>query len=245
MCGRFYLYSLPEDVARALGARLPDDLAWQAPRYNIAPTQEIIIVRPQRDRGALELRTARWGLVPHWAESMSAGASGGPLINARSESAASKPAFRDAFARRRCLIPANGFYEWQAPAGGPGAPAPRRPMRAQRPDGGLLTMAGVWETWRDPQDPSIRLRSCAILTTNANERLAGIHDRMPVFLEGADRQAWLDPGASAEALQALLRPAPDDLLEPAPISRRVNRVENDDPSLLAPAEGDEQPGLFG
>ncbi|MFG0283953.1 MAG: SOS response-associated peptidase [Phycisphaerales bacterium JB039] len=236
MCGRFYLYTLPEDIAAQLGAALPPDLDWARPRYNIAPTQDILIVRASRDDDHREIRLARWGLVPHWAEDISIGAR---LINARSESAQTKPAFKNAFARRRCLIPANGFYEWQPTAGGP-----KRPMRAQRPDGALLTMAGLWETWRDPKDPEIKLRSAAILTTDANKTLAPIHHRMPVFLEGAARDRWLDPSADPDALRGILAAAPDDLLETTEVSRRINRPENDDPTLLDPVETSPDPGLL-
>ena len=117
-------------------------------------------------------------------------------------------------------------------------------MRAQRPDGALLTMAGLWETWRDPKDPDITLRSATILTTNANQRLAGIHHRMPVFLEADACAMWLDPAAAPEQLRSILAPAPDGLLEAIEVSRRVNRPENDDPSLLEAVDASADPGLL-
>jgi putative SOS response-associated peptidase YedK len=193
-------------------------------------------VRADRAGNARELQTARWGLVPHWAGDSSMGAS---LINARSETAATRPAFKAAFARRRCLIPANGFYEWQPTSAGP-----KRPMRAQRADGSLLAMAGLWETWSDPADPEIPLRTAAILTTDANARLSPIHHRMPVFLEGSARDLWLDAAATPEQLRAILTPAPESLLETAEVSRRVNRPEHDDEALLAPVESSGDPGLL-
>jgi len=249
MCGRFYLKLMADEVAAALGASIAPEVVWQ-PRYNIAPTQDILIVRRQRDgagdEGGRELTMARWGLVPRWADDP---AIGNRLINARAEGASSKPAFREAFARRRCLVPASGFFEWQA-AGA--AKAPKRPFRIERPDGGLLTMAGLWEDWESSQfkvqssnaegAPGVRLRTATILTTDAAPGLAHIHDRTPVFLEGAARDIWLDPEATAEQLEAILRPATEGLLEATVISRAVNKPHHDDPSILE-AVADDAGGL--
>jgi putative SOS response-associated peptidase YedK len=258
MCGRFYLKLMADEIAAALGASIAPDVQWDRPRYNIAPTQDILIVRAMREGGGRELATARWGLVPRWADDPSIG---NRLINARSESVATAPAFRDAFARRRCLVPASGFFEWQ---GGADPRGPKRPFRIERADGGLLTMAGLWESWKSSKpnaqssnpsrdagvtdewpDAAGALRTVTILTTDANPRLAAIHHRTPVFLEGPARDLWLDPDATPEALLALLRPAPEDLLQPTEISRRINKPENDDPNVLDPAPpGPSDPGLL-
>lgn len=257
MCGRFYLKLLADDIAQALGARLAPGVVWQ-PRYNIAPTQGILIVRRAGEAagaGERELTMARWGLVPRWADDPAIGAR---LINARAESVASKPAFREAFARRRCLVPASGFFEWQA-AGAP--KAPKRPFRIERQrsgsDGALLTMAGLWEETERPKPKVERsnpagamseasLRTATILTTDAPQGLARIHSRTPVFLEGAAREIWLDPEATVQQLEAILKPAPEGLLVATEISRAVNKPENDEPSILAPApdEGPDAGLLF-
>lgn len=248
MCGRFYLKLMADEVAAALGASVAPEVVWQ-PRYNIAPTQDILIVRQAGDgggKGGRELIMARWGLVPRWAEDPSMG---NRLINARSESAQVKPAFREAFSRRRCLIPASGFFEWQK---GSAPRLPKRPFRVERPDGGLLTMAGLWETWHERRDAKLsaegsdpaapgRLRTATILTTDASPDIAAIHDRMPLFLEGEAREAWLDPDATPEQLAAILKPAggaPEGLLVATEISRAVNKPEHDDPSILDAVEGE-------
>ncbi len=225
MCGRFANYLTVQEAARLFEAD-PDAVSW-TPRYNVAPGTDILACRQDDGR---HLCLLRWGLVPSWAREP---ATGYRMINARAETVADKPAFRAAFRRRRCLIPANGFYEWQA---GPGGGPPRTPWYFRRRDGRPLAMAGLWERWTRGDTP---LESCTIIVTAANRAVAPCHDRMPVLLPEDAFDPWLDPGSSREALHALLQPAPDDLLEAWPVSRAVNDPRNDDPGLLAPAAGPE------
>lgn len=201
------------------------------PRWNIAPTQEIPVIRKDKDRRRLFL--PRWGLVPSWAEDPSIGAR---MINARSESAAEKPAFREAFRLRRCLVPLDGFYEWTEVDG-------RKQGRIiRRRDRALFALAGLWESWRGPKggpagDPALEtppLETVTVLTTSANAPLSVLHDRMPVILDEGDWAAWLDPETPLSDVAKLLRPAPDDLLDLTPVGPRVNSVRNDDPGCLDP-----------
>ena len=203
MCGRFALHAHPDVVKLQFGlATLP---AF-APRYNIAPTLPVLIVR---GGGAA---TARWGLVPHWARDPSMGAR---MNNARAETVAEKPAFRDAYRRRRCLIPASGFYEWKSEFG------LRQPYYVHPARGELFAFAGLWEQWRD-------LQTCAVITTDANAKMAAVHDRMPVIVAPADYAAWLS-GA-----EGLLRPCPDGAIAVRRVSRAVNSARNDSPGLIEP-----------
>jgi putative SOS response-associated peptidase YedK len=216
MCGRFALTSPPDVIAALFDLVLPPDVG---PRYNIAPTQPVGTVRQGDDGRTFDL--LRWGLVPPWAKDISIGSR---MINARSETAATKPAFRSAMKRRRCLIPADGFYEWQ-PRG-----SEKQPFFIHAKDGGLLVFAGLWESWVQDDE---EIESCTILTTEANATTEAMHDRMPVILAPSDFDAWLDPGRQdAAELAPLLRPAPDDLLDAYPVSRRVNKPAFDDPACL-------------
>jgi putative SOS response-associated peptidase YedK len=223
VCGRFTLTSSPEAVARRFGLAAPVPLA---PRYNAAPGQEVatVLVPAPGARPALELR--RWGLIPPWSPDPRGGTR---LINARSESAAERPAFREAFRRRRCLVPADGFYEWDARA------RPRQPYHVTLAEGGPFGIAGLWERWVGIGGEVIE--SVALLTTAANERLLPLHDRMPAILGPADFAAWLDPRRSdPEPLRALLVPAPAAAIRLRPVDRLVNDVRNDDPRCLAAGE---------
>ncbi len=215
---------------------LPDvDPRFAAPRYNIAPSQPILIVRRSARREHIdgptirELVPARWGLLPSWVKD--------PkdfplLINARAEGVAEKPSFRNAFRRRRCLIPASGFYEWQARASGPKQPYWIRPE-----DGSLIAFAGLWECWAGPNGEEID--TAAIITTDANSTLRPIHNRMPVVLQPDTFETWLETDSPADMLQELLRPAGGNLLRAIAISTRVNRAGNDDPDIWTPlADGD-------
>jgi len=222
MCGRFSLNAAEAELRRLFGYDGPP--LNIPPRYNIAPTQTSPVVALGRE-GGRTLVMMRWGLVPSWSKDLKIGAK---LINARADTVAEKPSFRSAFAKRRCLVPADGFYEWQAQAGGL-----KQPYRIHRPDGALFAFAGLWEQW---QGPDGRVLSFTIVTTGANDRLRPIHDRMPVILEARDYKAWLDPAAPREAAHALLRPLPDDWLIAGPIGTRVNSVKNDDPSVWDPPE---------
>jgi putative SOS response-associated peptidase YedK len=178
------------------------------------------------------LGSFRWGLVPSWAKDPSVGAR---MINARAEGIATKPAFRAAVARRRCLIPADAFYEWQRRESPDGKPAGRLPYAIRRRDGRPMAFAGLWEVWRDRADPGAEpLRTCVIVTTSANDLMAPIHDRMPVVLAPEDWAAWLDPATDAATVSGLMVPAPSDWFEAFPVSTLVNKVSNDGPRLLDP-----------
>jgi putative SOS response-associated peptidase YedK len=194
--------------------------------------------RNQADGVARELRVVRWGLVPSWAKDISIGSR---LINARAETVAEKPAFRRAFERRRCLLPADGYFEWQPPASGSG---PKQPFYITRKDGGPLAFAGLYELWRDHQVPDDDQRawlwSATIITTSAPDELGRIHDRMPMVIDQRSWDDWLDPASSAAgALQELLAPAATSGLVSYPVSRAVNSVRNNGPQLTEPAEPDE------
>ncbi len=219
MCGRYSLTSPVEAMGQLF---LFEERPNLQPRYNIAPTQEAPVVG-QRPDGKRGLAMLRWGLVPGWAKDLSIGAR---MINARAETVAEKPAFRAAFRRRRCLVAADGFYEWKK-----AADSPKRPYRAALADGGPFGFAGLWETWRGPEGP---VKSFTIITTDANPLLAEIHDRMPVILDPADHARWLDPAAAARDLLALLKPYPAEKMTAYPVDRRVGKVQNDDPGLIEP-----------
>lgn len=223
MCGRVTLTSSAREIAEqfALDATLAAERL--APRYNVAPGQDVATVREDAD-GRRVLDFERWGLVPHWARDPSIG---GRLINARAETVATKPAFRDAFLRRRCLVPVDGFYEWS------GTGASRRPWLFRRPDRRLLAIAGLYERWHGAGGEVVD--TCTLITTDANATLAGFHDRMPVILAPEDYGRWLDRDLrDPDSLQPLLAPCPEPWLEPAPVSTRINDVRNDDPDCWVP-----------
>lgn len=210
----------------------PEAMRVMPPRYNIAPTQPVLAVRAGAG-GAAEATFLRWGLVPSWAKDIDIGAH---TINARAETVAEKPAFRTAFRRRRCLIPASGFYEWLVAADGKG---PKQPCWIAMADGAPFSFAGLWETWESPDGEA--LHSCGIVTTVANATLRPIHHRMPVIVAPADHAVWLThaPGGrehDTAAAAALLRPYPDGHLVAIPVGRLVNNVRNDGPDLIRPAE---------
>lgn len=228
MCGRYTL-TVPGDLlAAAFGveAAAAGPVAGLPARYNVAPGQQVPIVR-RREDGGRDLALARWGLVPHWAKES---AIGNRMINARGESVAEKPSFRTAFRRHRCLVPADGFYEWQATAGG------KQPWLLRLRGGELFAFAGLESRWIDPatREP---LDTCAIVTTAPNELAATVHDRMPVILAPADYALWLGEAGDGRDPAALLAPIPADRMEAWPVSRQVNRPAVDDPSLLLPAAG--------
>lgn len=225
MCGRFTSTTPAEDLAAYFAV---DEVAVgeRAPRWNVAPTDRILAV-VDRD-GTRHLEELRWGLVPFWAKDPSIGSR---MINARAETIKDKPAYARPFERRRCLVPVDGFYEWQA---APDGSRKKQPFHIRRSDGEPLAVAGVWDTWR-PRDGEAeeRLVSCALVTTEANAVLAPIHDRMPVVLLPSAWDAWLDPAnEDLDALVGLLRPAPDELLEAVPVSGAVGNVANDGPELV-------------
>jgi putative SOS response-associated peptidase YedK len=253
MCGRFVSVSSPQLLAQRFGVdetTIPGhELPEHEADYNVTPRAQVLVVRERRARAADDeaaeaagavrvLSLVRWGLVPSWAKDLSMG---DRMINARSESVASKPAFRRAFGKRRCIVPADAFYEWKVGAASDRR-APRQPYCIRRRDGEPLAFAGLWEIWRDPavddaDAPDAWVRSCAIITTRANTVLAPIHDRMPVVLDEESWDEWLDPANhDLDALGALLVPAPDDWVEAYPVSTRVNSPRNNDAELVAAAE---------
>ena len=218
MCGRYRLTAKERWLSSYFNLD-PEDVKWAA-RWNVAPTQEIATIRQDRKEPRRRFSLMRWGLIPYWAKDASIGAR---AINAVSETAAEKPAFRDPMRRRRCLIPADGFYEWKQIG-----PKQKQPYNIGLADDGLFAFAGLWDRWKDPAGKAIE--SCAILTTDANSLLRDIHDRMPVILKPEDYDLWLDPGITdPERVQSLLQPFDSRLMRVYPVSPAVNRVENDGP----------------
>jgi putative SOS response-associated peptidase YedK len=224
MCGRFTLRTPAAVLIEHfdLDVRHETQLPLFDPRYNIAPTQDVVVIRAN-SAGRRAASMMRWGLVPAWTKTT---ASGPPMINARSETLAEKPAFRTALRLRRCLVPADGFYEWQlTPGGGKGK---KQPYYIHRPDGKPFAFAGLWELWKNAES-QLAIESCTIVTTAANSALCGLHDRMPVVLAPNDYGLWLDPKVSEpEKLQHLLTACGDEELIAEPVSTHVNRVANDD-----------------
>jgi putative SOS response-associated peptidase YedK len=227
MCARFSLTASGEELAEAFG--LEESPLW-VPRYNIAPSQAVLAVRQRGERRRAD--PLRWGLDPTPGEPDEAEAPGLPgferpargregplLINARAETVASRPAFRESFAARRCLIPADGFFEWKR------VEEVRQPYRLCRPDRGLFAFAGLWQA-----------EACTLVTTEPNALVSGIHNRMPVILSPAQFDLWLSPRAERAELAELLRPAPEGTLTAYAVSTRLNRTDQDDPALLEPAE---------
>ena len=222
MCGRFTLSTPAQTLQQIFDLRETPDLP---PRYNIAPSEAIATIRLAEPAAERTLDLLRWGLVPPWAKDLDGGAS---LINARAETAASKPAFRAAFRRRRCLIPADGFYEWQR-----GVRGGKQPFYIRMRDGQPFAFAGLWEQWDGPQGKA--LDTCTILTTEPNALLRPIHDRMPVILDPRDWALWLDPGVQDPArLQPLLRPYPAEQMLAFPVGQLVNHPANDREECIAP-----------
>ena len=202
-----------------------DDLDW-VPRYNVAPGQEIVVVRQDARRPARLLSPMRWGLIPSWSKDA---AIGYKMINARSETAAAKPSFQEPLRSRRCLIPADGFYEWRREG------KQKLPFCFTMADDSIFAFAGLWDRWRNPQGQFIE--SCTILTTAPNELMQDVHDRMPVVLPQDMYDLWLDPGfAKVDELQSLLKPYPADAMRRYRVSQRVNQVRNDDPECAAEVE---------
>lgn len=221
MCGRFAFHSPREAVLAAFGVQFPFDLE---PRYNIAPSQQVAAIRRAGD-GAAEGVSLRWGLVPFWAREPGIG---NRLVNARAETLAAKPAFRNALRRRRCVILASGFYEWRSAGKGPKTPCYIAPH-----DGRPMAFAGLWERWEKGEAP---LETCTIITTDANRSLRAIHDRMPVILAPDALRLWLDPAQPPESLGSLLAPAPEDLLASHEVGRAVNSPAHEGPELIRPLE---------
>jgi putative SOS response-associated peptidase YedK len=221
MCGRFVSLLSPESLRSIFGVNPPRDMA---PRYNIAPTQAVPVVR-QDAAGSRSFASLRWGLVPNWARDP---ALGSRMINARSETVHEKPAFRRAIRSRRCIVPAQGFYEWQTTT-----TAGKQPFYLSMRDGSPLAFAGIWETWQSPDGAN--LETFAILTTGANSLMAPIHDRMPVMLQRHDFDLWLDlTQLDPHELRRLYQPFPAELMQSWRVSRLVNSTANDSEECIRP-----------
>jgi putative SOS response-associated peptidase YedK len=216
VCGRYRLSRRKQLVEEYF-----DSAPWEddwTPRYNIAPTQPIPVIRQNPKQPVRELSLIRWGLIPSWAKDSSVAAK---MINARSETASTKPAFRDALKSRRCLIPADGFYEWKRDG------KTKQPYCFEVNQGQLFAFAGVWDRWKDPHGNWIK--TCSILTTTPNAVTSDVHDRMPVILRKDDHDVWLDPGMNdVDTVSELLKPCDARLMRCYPVSTRINHVANDD-----------------
>ncbi len=229
MCGRYRLSRRKQIIAEHFDAA-PFDEDWE-PRYNIAPTQPVPVIRQHPKEPHRVLSLMRWGLVPSWAKDISGSAS---MINARAETAATKPAFRDPMKFRRCLVPADGFYEWKRSG------QSKQPFCFEISDGELFAFAGLWDNWKDAGGQWVR--SCSILTSAPNAVTSQVHDRMPVILGKADYDLWLDPGmANVEGISDLLKPFDARLMRMFPVSSRVNQVQNDDQECSIPLRLDGLP----
>jgi putative SOS response-associated peptidase YedK len=233
VCGRYVQASSPTMLGEQFGV---EEIAVPPEReadYNVAPRKEVLMV-VERPGAPRTLEQVRWGLVPWWAKDPSVG---DRLINARAETIATKPAYQESFRRRRCIVPADGFYEWQA------APGRKQPMFVHARDGEPLAFAGLWDSWRDPAAPDgERMVTNVVVTTEANHTMRAVHDRMPVILPASLWDAWLAPEEADPAeLEAFLVPAPDDLLELRPVGPKVGDVRNNGPELV---ERDEPLTLF-
>lgn len=221
MCGRFTLRASPEQLGLAFGVAPPQEVA---PRYNVAPTQPVAIVRPDSATGKRVWTYALWGLIPSWAKDPTIG---GRLINARSETAAEKPSFRGAFKYRRCLVPVDGFYEWQKVGKG------KQPYFIHMQDDAPFAVAGLWEHWIGPDGSEIE--SCTLLTTEPNGLMQPLHNRMPVILAAADYDRWLTTDSRDVAhLRDLLRPYPADSMAAYPVSTLVNNGRHEAPGCIDP-----------
>lgn len=220
MCGRFSIFADPERLAERFDASLPEE--GLLARYNAAPTQNLPVILNE-DVDGRRIQLLRWGLVPFWAEDP---AIGSRMINARGETLAEKPSFRTALKKRRCLVLADGFYEWKK------TPDGKTPMRITLRSREPFALAGLWETWKGPAGDL--LRTFTIITTSPNELLESIHNRMPVILPREHEAIWLDNAADQAIWLDMLRPYPADLMTAYPVSKRVNHVGNDDPQLVQP-----------
>lgn len=218
MCGRFGLFVTPEVLEEYFS--LDDLVAAVEPRYNLTPGRAVAVVREHE--GQLRLQPLQWGLIPFWAKDATIGRK---LVNARLDSIAEKPAYREAWQRRRCLIPASGFYEWSEPKDGR-----KRPYFIRPGSEPLLALAGLWERWRTPEGE--KLETCVIVTTDANAQLAPIHDRMPLLIPRDAHALWLDPRSTVDDMLKLAARPP--ALEAHPVGFGVNDPKNDDETLIAP-----------
>jgi putative SOS response-associated peptidase YedK len=224
MCGRYRL-SRGKQIIEEYFDTAPWEDDWN-PRFNVAPTQPVPVIRQHPNEPIRQVSLMKWGLVPHWAKDASIATS---TINAKSETAATKPAFRDPLKFRRCLIPADGFYEWEKTG------ASKQPYCFEVNDGELFAFAGLWDGWRDASGNWVK--TCSILTTTPNAVASAVHDRMPVILASSDYDLWLDPGMqNVAAISEQLKPYDARLMRCYPVSTRVNHVANDDADCSRPVE---------
>jgi putative SOS response-associated peptidase YedK len=224
MCGRFTLIHDIKSIAQAFNVPVPPTMQVQ-PRYNVAPMQNIVTLMQNKDEEQAHLAMLRWGLVPSWAKDESVG---NRMINARAETLAEKPSFKRLLHSKRCLIVADGFYEWKSEPG----TKTKTPMYFTREDDEPFTFAGLWDTWRSPEGE--QLRTCTIITTNPNAVVSPVHNRMPAILPAGAREEWLDPRQQDEqALLHLLNPYDASAMKVRPVSRLVNNTNNDSPEILA------------
>jgi len=227
MCGRYAITSAPEAIRKLFGYLEQPNFP---PRYNVAPTQPIPIVR--LEQGARKFALVRWGLIPGWVEDPKKFSL---VINARSDSVLGKPAFRNAMRYRRCLVPADGFFEWQVVG-----PGPKRPFYIRRKDGAPFAFAGLWEVWSGPNGEE--METAAIITTDANKEMAQVHHRAPVIVPPEAFDFWLDTDkVDGKTAAAAIGPAPDGSMEVYEISTAVNRVANDSPALIEPYRAEAEP----
>ena len=223
MCGRYRLSRRKQLIEEYFDTAGDED--WN-PRYNIAPTQPVPVIRQHPKEPRRDMSLLRWGLIPSWAKDASGSAR---TINARSETVATLPAFRDPFKSRRCLIPADGFYEWQRSG------STKQPYCFEVNNGRLFAFAGIWDRWKDPTGQWVK--SCSILTTTPNAVTSPVHDRMPVILDPANYNLWLDPGMTdIPTVAEMLKPFDARLMRSYPVSNRVNHVQNDDAECATPIE---------
>ena len=222
MCGRYVSASPPDEIARYFDAAAPEQVV--DPNFNVAPTNDVYAVL--ENGGVRRVELLHWGLVPGWAKDPSIGSR---LINARAETVSTNNSFKSSFRKRRCLIPADGFYEWQKV---PGAKK-KQPMFIHRPDGAPLAFAGLWSVWKDKRQPDEALHSCTIITTEANDDLAPVHDRMPVILAEDEWETWLrEDNDDVDTLGRLLLPAPPRFVALRPVGTEVNNVRNNGAHLI-------------
>ncbi|WP_327292918.1 SOS response-associated peptidase [Streptomyces sp. NBC_01198] len=242
MCGRYVSTRSPAELTGLFDVtREPEPEQLLEPSWNVAPTDGVwaVLERADRDTGEVlrQLRALRWGLVPSWAKSLDIGAK---MINARVETVHEKPAYRRAFAKRRCLLPADGFYEWQTEPATGDRKARKQPYFIAPEDGGVMALAGLYEFWRDPEaaedDPDAWWLTCTIITTDATDAAGRVHPRMPLAVNAEDYDAWLDPShQDADDLRALLTSPAEGRLDARAVNTAVNNVRNNGPHLLDPA----------
>ncbi|WP_327068865.1 SOS response-associated peptidase [Kitasatospora sp. NBC_01250] len=251
MCGRFAASARPEDIVELFGVSQWDAAETIAPSWNVAPTDPVLVVLERVPKGGTapvrQLRQLRWGLVPAWSRSPETAVK---MINARADTVHEKPSYRQAFASRRCLLPVDGYYEWQTVESASGKGRPRKqPFFVSRADGAPLALAGLYEFWRDRSHPADHpagwLVTCTIVTTEAEPLLAPVHERMPLFLQPESFADWLDPGLDdpERARSLLVAPRPG-LLSLTPVSAAVGSIRNNHPGLTAQATPETEGALF-